>query len=262
MQIPPDPQSMSQLGAHDPVLRWAASTRGRKLTSIEHQEVSRQVPELFGRHFLQIGHWGLGNDWLDGSEMLHRAVLTTSAQAQAQLPGQARVDALALPLASRTVDAILLPHTLEFASSPHTLLREVSRVLSERGRLLILGFNPWSLLAMRRWLGFAPRALPTDTHFYSAGRVSDWLTLLDFEITSVRRFSAGFPWLPPRSNLEFFSPAALVQPMSEGYLIAAKKRVTPVNLVGRTQRAQVRPLVPVAVAHSVRRDVEPESPTT
>lgn len=254
----PDPRSMSQVGAHDPVLRWAASTRGRRLTAIEHGEVSRQVLELFGRHFLQIGNWGLGNDWLDGSEMLHRAVLTTSLQAE----GQARVDAQALPLASRTVDAILLPHTLESASSPHTLLREVSRVLSERGRLLILGFNPWSLLALRRWVGLAPRSLPLDTHFYSVGRVSDWLKLLDFEITLVRRFNAGFPWLPPRSMAELLSPTALLQPLSEGYLIAAKKRVAPMNLVGRSQRAQVRPLVGVPVANSVRRDVEPDAPTT
>lgn len=257
----PDPRSISQASTPDPVLRWAHSARGSRLTATEHFEVARQVPELFGRHFLQIGHWGQRNDWLDGSEMLHRAVLTTSALAQAQLPGQARVDAQVLPLASRSIDAILLPHTLEFASSPHTVLREVSRVLSERGRLLILGFNPWSLLALRRWVGLAPRSLPADSHFYSSGRVSDWLVLLDFEITSVRRFNAGFPWLPPRGNSELFSPAALVQPFSEGYLIAAKKRVTPVNLVGRSQRAQVRNLVPVPVANSVRRDVDPDHPT-
>lgn len=253
---------MSQLSAHNPVLRWAASARGRKLTALEHAQVSQQVPELFGRHFLQIGHWGLANDWLDGSEMLHRAVLSTQVSAHAQLPGQARVDAHALPLASRSVDAVLLPHTLEFVASPHTLLREVSRVLSERGRLLILGFNPWSALALRRWVGAAPRALPADTHFYSAGRVTDWLALLDFEITSVRRFSAGFPWLPPRSSSEVFSPAALLQPFSEAYLIAAKRRVAPLTRIGRTQRAQVRPLVGVPVANAVRRDAAPEPDST
>ncbi|MES2682055.1 MAG: methyltransferase domain-containing protein [Pseudomonadota bacterium] len=249
---------MSQLGAHDAALRWASCARGRKLTALEHAEVARQVPELFGRHFLQIGHWGLCNDWLDGSEMLHRAVLTTSAQAA--LAGQARVDAQALPLASRTVDAILLPHTLESASSPHTLLREVSRVLSERGRLLILGFNPWSLLAMRRWVGLAPRALPVDSHFYSASRVSDWLSLLDFEITSVRRFNAGFPWLAASGSADQFSPASLLQPWSEGYLIAAKKRVATLNVIGRSQRAQVRQLVPASVVNTVRSELEPEPP--
>lgn len=256
MHSPTEHSSISQTGAHDPVLRWAMSARGQKLAAIEHAEVARQVPELFGRHFLQIGHWGTANDWLEGSEMLHRAVLSTSAQA----PGQARVDPQLLPLAARSIDAILLPHTLEFASSPHTLLREVSRVLSDRGRLLILGFNPWSVLGARRWFGLAPRNLPSHSRFFSAGRVHDWLTLLDFEITSVRRFSAGFPWLAPRGDNALFSPAALLQGWSEAYLIAAKKRVTPLTLVGRNQRAQVKPFIAVPVANSVRRDAEPESP--
>lgn len=257
MQTSPDEQSFSQAMLHDPVQRWAASTHGQKLTTIESAEVARLVPDLFGRHFLQIGHWGSANNWLDGSEMLHRAVLTTHAAAQ----GQVRIDPQLLPLAARSIDAILLPHTLESTGSPHTLLREVSRVLSERGRLLILGFNPWSLLGLRRWMGLAPRALPSNNHFYSAGRVSDWLTLLDFEITSVRRFGSGFPWLPPRDGDALFSPAALLQPFSEGYLIAAKKRVAPLNRIGRSQRAQIKPLITAPVANTVRRETEIETPS-
>jgi len=254
----PDSGGASQAITSDPVWRWAASARGRKLTTIEHDEVARQVPDFFGRHFLQIGHWGLSQDWLATSEMLHRAVLTTGTFSS----GQARVDLQALPLASHCADAVLLPHTLEFAASPHTLLREVSRVLSDRGRLLILGFNPWSLLSMRRFVGLAPRALPVDTRFYSPGRVSDWLTLLDFEITSLRRFNTGFPWLPPRGNSDQFRPASLLQPWSEGYLIAAKKRVAPLNLIGRSQRAQVRPLITVPVATSVQRDRKADQPAS
>ena len=257
MQTPPDSTpSMPRIAPRDPASRWALSARGRKLTTIEHSEVARQVPELFGRHFLQIGQWGAGTDWLASSVMLHRALLSTGG-AEA---GQARVDPQQLPLASRSVDAILLPHTLESAPSPHPVLREVSRVLSERGRLLILGFNPFSLMGLRRWLGLSPRALPLDTHFYSAGRVSDWLSLLDFEISTVRRFSAGFPWLAPRADAEVFSPAALLKPVAEAYLIVAKKRVAPLHLVGRSARAQVKPLIPVPVANAVRRDSEPERP--
>jgi SAM-dependent methyltransferase len=257
MQSLPDPLTTTAASALDPALRWAGSVRGRRLTAIEHAEVARQLPELFGRHFLQIGHWGAGNDWLDQSEMLHRAVLSTSAVVK----GQARVDAEALPLASRSVDAVLLPHTLEFARSPHTVLREVSRVLSERGKLLILGFNPWSLLALRRWVGMAPRSLPGHTRFFSAGRVCDWLVLLDFEVTLVRRFNAGFPWMAPRSDAERFGPARAMQPWHEAYLISARKRVAPLNRVGRIQRAQIRTLVPAPVANALRRDGGTDTPT-
>lgn len=220
---------------------WAESPHGRRLTALERSEVSRQLPDLFGRHFLQIGHWGGEGDWLSGSEMLHRAVLVLGKQSGAQ----ARVDARQLPLAAKSVDAVLLPHTLESVASPHRLLRETSRVLSDRGRLLLLGFNPWGGLGWRRRLGIAPRALPARARFYSAGRVCDWLSLLDFEIVEVRRFGVGFPWLPPNADGGPFTPARLLRPFGEAYLIAAKKQVIPLRLVGRTARAQIKPLIGV-----------------
>ena len=48
--------------------------------------------------------------------------------------------------------------------------------------------------------------------------------------------------------------------MAEAYLMVAKKRVAPLNLVGRSERAQVKPLIAVPVANAVRRDAEPDSP--
>lgn len=209
--------------------------------------MARQLPELFGRHFLQIGHWGGEGDWLQGSEMLHRAVLVLGKQAGAQ----ARVDARHLPLAAKSVDAVLLPHTLESVGSPHRLLRETSRVLSDRGRLLLLGFNPWGALGWRRRLGLAPSALPSTAQFYSAGRVSDWLRLLDFEIVEIRRFGVGFPWLAPHAEGGPFTPARLLRPFGEAYLVAAKKQVAPLSLLGRPLRAQIKPLigVPGVAAH-------------
>lgn len=240
--VPPASHSKS-----DPAQRWAESAHGRRLTSLEREEVARHLPELFGRHFLQIGAWGGEGDWLSGSEMLHRAVLSVGKQ-----PGaQARVDAQHLPLASKSVDAVLLPHTLELVSSPHRLLRETSRVLSDRGRLLLVGFSPWGSLAWRRRFGLAPRALPGSSRYYSAGRVCDWLSLLDFEVLEVRRFGVGFPWLPARNDGNPFTPASLLQVFSEAYLIAAKKRVMPLTLIGQRSRAQVKPLIglPGVAAH-------------
>lgn len=232
----------------DPAQRWAESPHGRRLVSLERSEVARQLPDLFGRHFLQIGHWGGEGDWLTGSEMLHRAVLMLGKQAGAQ----ARVDARQLPLAAKSIDALLLPHTLESVASPHRLLRESSRVLSDRGRLLLLGFNPWGGLGWRRRLGLAPRALPSAARFYSAGRVCDWLRLLDFEIVEVRRFGIGFPWLSPHSEGGPFTPAQLLRPFGEVYLIAAKKQVIPLRLIGRPVRAQVKPLMGTAGATAHR----------
>ncbi len=227
--------------------RWAETQRGQRLVALEHQEVQRLLPDLFGRHFVQIGNWGgAGADWLKGTAMLHRAVLALNG-AEA---GDVRVDGQRLPLASKSIDAVLLPHTLEQASSPHRLLREVARVLNDRGRLVLLGFNPHSALGWRRAIGMAPRHLPAQGVHYSSGRISDWLHLLDFEVTEVRRFSVGFPWLGPRSEAVPFTPAAMLSPFGEAYCIAAKKRVIPLSLIGKQSRQPAQALLPVAAAAS------------
>lgn len=219
--------------------QWLRSPQGQRLIAQEQAELHRVLPEVFGRHMLQIGSWGHGDELLQSTETLHRAVLGTVSDFGAQ--------ALAapedLPIANKSVDGVVLPHTLEFSSAPHNVLREAARVLSDRGRLFVIGFNPLGSWVLRQRMGLGYRAFPPPLRYYRIGRLQDWLELLDFEITEVRRFGSGFPWLAPRSQNQAWSLGTLVAPLAPSYLLVAKKRVLPVNWVGRPQRAQVRPLI-------------------
>jgi SAM-dependent methyltransferase len=216
---------------------WLRSPRGRRLLSLEERELKRVLPDLFGRHVLQIGNWGRGQQLLTASEMLHRAVIGTVPD----LGAQALAEPERLPIHDKSVDAVLLPHCLEFSRSPYPVLREVNRILSDRGRLIVLGFNPWSAWAWRQAVGLRYRAFPPGARFVSVGRLCDWLDLLDFEVCEVRRYGVGFPWTRPRSDDSGF--ARWLGAWAEGYLLVAKKRVIPMTLVGRVQRAHVRPLI-------------------
>ncbi|TDU30725.1 methyltransferase family protein [Panacagrimonas perspica] len=222
--------------------QWLGSPRGRELLTLEQRELGRVLPEVFGRHVLQIGSWGRGHELLEGAETLHQAVLGTVGDFGATALSETE----RLPIAAKTVDAVVLPHTLEFTHTPHNLLREANRILTDRGRLFVVGFNPWGVWGLRQRLGLRSRAFPAGARFYSVGRLCDWLELLDLEVTEVRRFGVGFPWNAPRSDGEPWSLASLTRPFAETYLLSAKKRVLPMNFVGRVQRAQVRQLVGVA----------------
>ncbi|MBL6749244.1 MAG: methyltransferase domain-containing protein [Nevskia sp.] len=226
---------------------WQQSRRGRRLLALEARELRRLLPELFGRHILQIGNWGRGQRLLAGADMLHKAVLGTIGDAEVQ----SLVEPERLPVLSKSVDAVLLPHTLEFSRSPHDVLRESSRILTDRGRLLILGFSPWSPWGLRQRIGLRYAAFPPGARFVSTARLCEWLQLLDFEVLLIRRYGAGFPRMEPRSADEPFGFHSLVGPITDAYLIMAKKRVLPVTLVGRQQRAQVRNLVPGAIGGAV-----------
>jgi len=223
---------------------WQASPRGRRQLALEQRELAEVLPELFGRHLLQIGDWAPGQGLLNSAEMLHRAVLGAE-------PGdgvQAVIDFEQLPLMSRSVDAVLLPHTLEFVRSPHTLLREVARVLNDRGRLVVLGFNPWSLRTLGERLGMGRLPLPREGRRYGVGRLSDWLALLDMEISVVSRFGPGFPRRLSRRPGQRLTLRGLAAPLLPSYLLVANKRVIPVNRLRLPQRAQVRPLLGGAVS--------------
>lgn len=223
---------------------WLRSPRGKRLLALEAQELKRVLPEVFGRHMIQIGSWGEGDELLRNAETLHRAVIGTVNDFGAQ----ALASPEELPLMSKSVDGVVLPHTLEFAHSPHNVLREASRVLTDRGRLFVIGFNPWGGWAMRQRLSLGYRAFPTPCRYYGTSRLGDWLELLDFEVSEVRRFGIGFPWLAPQTQGRAWSLSSLLTPLSESYVLVAKKRVIPINLIGRTQRAQVKPLIGTAVA--------------
>jgi SAM-dependent methyltransferase len=217
---------------------WLRSPRGRRLLALEERELKRVLPDVFGRHVLQIGSWGRGEQLLAASEMLHRAVLGTVPD----LGAQALAEPERLPIQEKCVDAVVLPHCLEFSRSPYPVLREVNRILTDRGRLVVLGFNPWSAWAWRQWLGLRYRAFPPGARFVSVGQLGDWLELLDFEVCEVRRYGVGFPWTRPTSDAGG-GLGRWLRAWAEGYLLVAKKRVIPMTLVGRVQRAAVRPLI-------------------
>jgi SAM-dependent methyltransferase len=86
-----------------------------------------------------------------------------------------------LPFASASVDAVVMPHTLDFAAQPQRVLREAERVLIPEGRLIVLGFNPFSTWGLMRGL-MRRRRVPWTGHQLGSARLIDWLDLLGFQL--------------------------------------------------------------------------------
>src|ERR1700751_2650411 len=63
---------------------WQRSPRGRRLLALEERELRRVLPDIFGRHILQVGNWGRGQRLLGSADTLHRAVLGTVGELDAQ----------------------------------------------------------------------------------------------------------------------------------------------------------------------------------
>lgn len=176
--------------------QWFDSPPGRYLLAWEQARCDEAVADAFGYHALQLGMPLL--DGLRANRMPHRwrsvdhASLVDTAHAAGRGAPDLLADPAALPFPERSLDVLLLPHTLEFSPNPHAVLREAARVLVPEGRLLITGLNPVSLWTLRqararlyRRFGAGRLYLPDAGASIGHWRLRDWLGLLDFELESL-----------------------------------------------------------------------------
>lgn len=221
---------------------WFTQPPGRSLLAIEAHALRAVWPSLFSKVALQLGCAG-PVDLLDACNAQVKVILDMPNVAG--VPAR-RVHGLPelLPFDNRSVDIMLLPHTLEFADDPHTVLREVGRVLTPEGHVVILGFNPLSLWGLWRLLRRRRLSAPWNGHFLQLARIKDWLKLLDFEIAGGKMLY----YRPPLTRettmdrLRFLEKAGdRWWPLAGAvYLLVAKKRVagmTPLRPEWRTAKA-------------------------
>ena len=101
----------------------------------------------------------------------------------------------------------MLPHTLEYEPEPHEILREVGRILSAEGHLVVLGFRPLSSWGLRHL--FARDGFPPGLErMIGERRLRDWLKLLGFEIVDARRYLFTLPLDRARGRRRVSSSAA------------------------------------------------------
>jgi SAM-dependent methyltransferase len=232
---------------------WLETPRGRLLHQRDSFQLEQLLPAVRGFRMMKIGDWQIGDALLASSNTLRQWSI---AEPLADAPCEAQVlfNGQDLPLASKCLDAVILPHSLETAAQPHQLLREVDRVLCDRGRLIITGFNPFSLWALRRRIARRQSAGMRSRRYYSLGRIVDWMSLLDFDLVAVRRYGVGFPYLPV-AGLDIDAPdwRRLPALMAQAYVVVARKRVIPLTPVQQKRRQSLRPARGATVAEPTSR---------
>ncbi len=230
---------------------------GRYALAWEQAQLDRVVSDIFGYHAVQLGLPEL--DALKENRMPLRLFASERWPTEGLAEGR-QVALLTcyeeLPLATASIDLVVLPHTLEFALEPHQVLREVDRVLVPEGQVVITGFNPASLWGARQALtriGARP-FLPADGQFISLPRVKDWLKLLSFEVNR-GRFGGYAPWLGSEAWLHrcgFMEKAGdrWWPVLGALTMITAIKRVRGMRLIGpvRRKREALQPVIAAPAA--------------
>jgi SAM-dependent methyltransferase len=225
------------------VINWFETPLGKRVVREEALVARAALEDVFGFDLLQIGHWGSDGFLLSGARTQHCTVVAETIAGAVTLSAQ--LDAL--PFASDSIDAVLLPHTLELVDDPYAVLREAERVLRPEGTLMICGFNPWSGWGLRRLLARAldgPEFPPETQRMLSEMRLRDWVALLGLDLGKVM----GYLGLIPLAGSGIQSDAYSAKPalMCGAYLLKAQKRTQTLTMVRPKWRTRARVLVPAA----------------
>ena len=226
--------------ADNAVEDWFSGPLGTRVLREEAALATLALDTVFGFELLQVGAWGPARHLLKGARTQHTTLLAPELSSGVTLC--APLDTL--PFRSDSIDAILLPHTLEVVEDPYAVLREAERVLTGEGCLMICGFNPFSGWGARRVFGqyFGRRAFPPDTQrMLSERRLRDWVALLGFDVDSVLGY-LGF--LPLTGGANEIQPRRSLT--AGAYLLKARKRVSTLTLVRPRRRVRQRVLVGAA----------------
>lgn len=242
---------------------WWTSAPGRYLLAWEQAQLDDWVADLFGYNALQLGWPPLSA--LKTNRMPHQWLAVPESKDLCE--GVSMVcDPAAMPLASGSLDLLVLPHALEFSADPHQVLREAERVLVPDGRLIMAAFNPnswWGLQHSRARvcarLGLKAFAwdqpfVPQAGEFIGPWRLRDWLRLMGFDIEHERR-GCYVPSVRSDAWLQRWSWMDRLGPVwwpffGAVHMVVAVKRVRGMRLLGPAWKPrQSTAGVPVSVTH-------------
>ncbi|ASP39715.1 hypothetical protein CHH28_13980 [Bacterioplanes sanyensis] len=170
---------------------WLQRPSAQRLLAMEAGWLGDWLGQLDGEHLLYAGV-DAEPRFLRHSPMSHRFTVDLPWQADA-CRGAVQMQPEAWPFMDQSLDLVVLQHALDLSRRPHQVVREASRCLVSSGYMIVVGFNPWSLWGAQRWLRTFSSELPWLSNPVAAGRLTDWLTLLDFRIESVQHLAHLWP---------------------------------------------------------------------
>jgi SAM-dependent methyltransferase len=223
---------------------WLASSLGRQLLQAESELLRGLLDDVFGLELLQLGTWGASRKLLSTCRTRRQTLIAPARNGTSGCEVDVVAELAQLPVQSATVDAVLLPHTLEFAADPHAIVREADRVLHGEGQLIVLGFRPvslWGLRAAAAREGFPPGL----RQMLGPGRVRDWLKLLGYEVVLQKGYLFSRPWGSSTESPRRILRRGLFNPLpAAAWMLKARKhvyRMTPLR--HRFFQRELRPVI-------------------
>ncbi|MPQ75785.1 class I SAM-dependent methyltransferase [Hydrogenovibrio sp. JE_KL2] len=221
--------------------RFYKTPKGLSLLNDEKLLLERSLEKVFGYYLLQLGI-SCEDDLVQNSRVSRKVfadAIRPAHLSSEKIQAFVLTDLNYLPFKDDSIDAVLLPHTLESVSDPYHLLRQVDKMLVPEGHVLITGFNPFGCHVIRQKFGENSQIFKR-ANLVKESRVVDWLNVLGYEIQKISYSSLSCV----TKDIESYQPSGFLLMLEHWmdkvgldlgnvYCIVAKKKVgspTPVGL--------------------------------
>ena len=215
------------------IAQWFNTPLGQRLLISQQQMLDQIMPKIYGYHLMQLSV--LNDQTLSRqSPVTHHFSIGINELSQQQ--AIARFEQL--PIKAESVDCVILHHALEYSTNPQKVLSEAANTIISNGYIVIVCFNPISLLRLKKQLGRCFTSTPHWRHhsLYRT-RVIDWLRVLDFELANIQYGYHGLPFDRGYCNeLDRFC-GKLLPLLGSFYIITARKSVIPMTLIKKPWKA-------------------------
>lgn len=225
-------------------IEWLDTDGGQALQEQECRLAQSVLERVFGDQLVQIGLWGEPGLLLAAARTQTTLIFAATRDTAAGV--QVCASPESLPILTDSVDAVLLPHSLELSAEPHSVLREVHRILRPSGKLIVLGFNPLSWWGLRHQVSLTGFPAGILRHI-SVHRLRDWLTLLNMQVDVVHPCYLR----PPANRLARFWQRTGWG--ANAYLLLATKETMPLTIV--RPRLRRRPALVGSLVNTSTRDI-------
>jgi SAM-dependent methyltransferase len=235
------------LDSTDDIEQWFESDLGKKLLSIQQDKFDTLMPEIFGYHLMQLSvlndlplsrqspvthHFSLGANHHKIDSNVDESTDKNNDEQTFSIKASAISEFEHLPIDEESIDAAILHHVLDYSTDPHRLLRETARTIISNGYMIIVGFNPGSVLMLKKQVG---RCITRSDHWryndLRKNRVVDWLRVLGFETMLVQYGYHSLPFNGAFNDKLDKIMAQLIPTSGAFYFIVARKHIVPMTLI-------------------------------
>lgn len=211
---------------------WYQKPIGKYLLKLEAEALNSFATKIKGNYLMQIG----GVNHLDYTKLfkIQKQVyvpVNSENTASDKLLNLAQMTPFYI--SPGTIDVIVIHHLLEAHKKSRKFLETIEKLLAPDGKLLIYGFNPYSINGITNFFHASNYMTPFCCKNLSSACLKSWLIKLGFN--SFRRQTFGFNNFlvdsdPP--EFTFLEPIAkrLCPSLGSIYLLCAEKKSIPLTL--------------------------------